>query len=410
MMTPPRDQRLPGGESCGKGFSLLELLVAMTVFLLISSVSFTLFTRHQALLSQEQLTVGLNVGLRNALSQIQLDVVNAGNGLILGTNVPAWPVGVTIINSNPSPEQCYQAATFNAAGALISLPVYNAACFDQMNVIVADPNTPAIHPCVLIGCTISTSAGTTAYGLTPSVIDPATGVNFTAAQLASQFKAGDPVLFVQSCAGGGHANGSSGCAFTTAILSSAGGTTTSPPGCGATCVTLSFGSTLAGGGNPVANDPYQMTVNAPAAELTDQFGPNDWVVRLLPITYTVNANHTDSQNQPDPQLVRTQGNPPSQNILMDQVIAFKVGAALWNNSNTSTFLYNYNAQSYTTGSNPPGTNANQFNLIRSVRVSIIGRTEPNAANPYRNAFDQGPYEIRGNSVIVDPRNLTMNSD
>jgi hypothetical protein len=142
-----------------------------------------------------------------------------------------------------------------------------------------------------------------------------------------------------------------------------------------------------------------MTTNAPAAELTDQFSQNDWVVRLLPITYTVNANHVDGSNQSDPQLVRTQAGIP--NVLMDQVIAFKVGAALWNNV-TSTFQYNYDAKTYST--------PYQYNLIRSVRASIIGRTEPNPTNPYRNPFDQGPYQIRGNSVIVDPRNLTMNSD
>jgi len=146
-----------------------------------------------------------------------------------------------------------------------------------------------------------------------------------------------------------------------------------------------------------------MTSYAPYTELTDTFGPGDWVVRLLPITYSVNAN-----NPNDPQLVRAQAG--TQYVLMDQVIGFKVGAALWNNYNTSTFQYNYNAASYTTGSNPAGTNAYQYNLIRSVRVSIIGRTQPDPTNPYRNAFDWGPYQIRGNSIVVDPRNLTMNSD
>jgi prepilin-type N-terminal cleavage/methylation domain-containing protein len=394
MMMFPRGPRLRRGNISGEGFSLLELLVAMAIFLIISSVSFSLFSRHQALLGQEQMTVGLNIGLRNALSQIQLDVVNAGNGLILGPNVPAWPVGVTIINSDPTPAQCNPTASYP--------PVYAAACFDQLNVIVADPNTPALHPCASTGCTISTSAGNTAAGLVPQVIDPATGVLYTAAQLATQFKAGDQVLFVQSCVGGGrsNANGSSGCAFTTAVLSSAGGTTTAPAGCATGCVSLTFSSTLSGGGNNVSNDPYQMTTNAPAAELTDQFGQNDWVVRLLPINYSVNATHVDSGNQSDPQLVRTQAGIP--NVLMDQVIAFKVGAALWNNVSTSTFQYNYDYKTYST--------PYQYNLIRSVRASIIGRTEPNPTNPYRNPFDSGPYEIRGNSVIVDPRNLTMNSD
>ena len=58
----------------------------------------------------------------------------------------------------------------------------------------------------------------------------------------------------------------------------------------------------------------------------------------------------------------------------------------------------------------PHIHPNEFNLIRSVRVSIIGRTQPNPTNPYRNPFDSGPYQIRGNSIIVNPRNLTMNND
>jgi prepilin-type N-terminal cleavage/methylation domain-containing protein len=405
MMTPSRSQRLRRGKAPSEGFSLIELLVAMAVFLIIGSVSFTLFSKHQALLSEEQMTVGLNIGLRNALAQVQLDVVNAGNGLnVGGTNIPAWPVGVTIINSDPTPEQCFQAATFNEAGALISLPVYYAACFDQLNVVVVDPNTPPIHSCAATGCSLVTSAGatTTLNGQPPPP--------YTASQIYGNFHAGDKVLFVQSCsASGGHAAAnSSGCMFTTAILAGVGAVNTSAPGCAAGCVNLTFNSTLVGGGNNASNDPLGMTTNAPAAVLTDQYGPGDWVVRLLPITYKVDATHVDSTNEPDPQLIRTQAGVA--NALMDQVIGFKVGAALWNNANTSTFQYNYNAASYSTGFDPPGTNAYQYNLIRSVRVSIIGRTEPNPTNPYRNLFDQGPYQIRGNSIIVDPRNLTMNND
>ena len=84
----------------------------MTVFLVVSAASFTLFSRHETLLSQTQGIAGLNIGLRNALSQIQMDVVNAGSGVIQGPNVPAWPVGVTIINSNPTTAQCNPSATY----------------------------------------------------------------------------------------------------------------------------------------------------------------------------------------------------------------------------------------------------------------------------------------------------------
>jgi hypothetical protein len=78
---------------------------------------------------------------------------------------------------------------------------------------------------------------------------------------------------------------------------------------------------------------------------------------------------------------------------MDQVIGFKVGAAWWNNPLEATegnFSYDYNSVDY----------GNNFTLVRAVRVSIIGRTAPIA----------GQYQIRGSSIVVNPRNLTMSND
>jgi hypothetical protein len=51
-----------------------------------------------------------------------------------------------------------------------------------------------------------------------------------------------------------------------------------------------------------------------------------------------------------------------------------------------------------------------YTLVRAVRVTLIGRTTP-STDPtyrYRNPFDLGAYQIRGSSIIVNPRNLTMN--
>jgi hypothetical protein len=51
-----------------------------------------------------------------------------------------------------------------------------------------------------------------------------------------------------------------------------------------------------------------------------------------------------------------------------------------------------------------------YTLVRAVRATLIGRTTP-SSDPtyrYRNPFDLGAYQIRGSSIIVDPRNLTMN--
>jgi len=377
-------------------------MVAMAVFMIVSAVSFDLFSRHQALLSEEQLNAGLNIGLRNSLAQVQLDLVNSGNGLILGINVPAWPVGVTIHNSDPTALTCDPMAS--------SPPVYAAACFDSMHVVLADPATPPLNPCTTTNCTISTSS-------TNSITGPPASP-YTVAQVAGNFQSGDQILFVKSCSGGNSvappAGLTSGCQFTTVTLTAAGAATAVGPGCPLGCVTLNYNETLSGGSNSACaslvnicppptgpsgcNDPLGMTINgiSPAGDLTDTFSQYDWVVRLSPITYCVNTANTA-----DPQLMRVQSG--TANALMDQVVGFKVGAALWNNPTaTSTFQYNYNSNTYPI--------ANEFNLIRSVRVSLIGRTQPNPTNPYRNPFDQGPYQIRGNSIIVNPRNLTMNND
>jgi hypothetical protein len=428
----------------------------MTVFLIVSAASFTLFSRHEALLSQTQGIAGLNIGLRNALGQIQMDVVNSGSGVIQGPNVPAWPVGVTIINSNPTAAQCNPSATTPAT--------YASACFDQLNVVTVDTTTPPIQP--TNSCTTSefdTSAGA---ALLATVANPPTGTQLTAAQVAAKYFNGDKLLFVQ---------GEPPYNYTTAILTANGTTSGSN-------VKLTFNPTLGisgsypnGGNNspgnpnatpPVlpANDPISMTVYAPGSEVTRLYCSTDFVLRMLPITYSVSVTNTS-----DPQLTRTQAG--TTNVLMDQVIGFKVGAA-WRNSNLaqSTVSTNYETVTYISGTvfpsdgswtnqtitiggsyytvasvqataNPPtltlttgqdagwqtnvtlngpitqtytydysnGDYNSDYALVQAVRVTLIGRTTPSTdpTYTYRNPFDLGPYQIRGSSVIVNPRNLTM---
>jgi prepilin-type N-terminal cleavage/methylation domain-containing protein len=437
-----RERQFPRRKATAEGFSLLELAVAMAVFLVVSSAAFSLFSRHETLLGQEQGMSGLNIGLRNALSQLQMDVVNAGSGVIQGPNVPAWPVGVTIINSNPTTAQCNPSSTNPAT--------YTAACFDQLNVVTVDTTTPPIQP------TNSCSTGEfDTSGSTPllaTVANPPTGTALTAAQVAAKYFSGDKILFVQ---------GTSPYMYTTAVLTSNGSTSGSS-------VKLTFNPTLAGGtnspGTPPANDPISMTVNAPASELTNLYCSSDFVLRMLPITYSVNVT-----NASDPQLTRTQAGATS--VVMDQVIGFKVGAA-WRNNNISqsTVSTNYETVTYISGTpfpsdgswtnqtiainnadyvvtsvspstNPPtltlaagqdagwqtnvtlngpitqtfsydylnGDYNSDYALVRAVRVTLIGRTTPSTdpTYTYRNPFDLGPYQIRGSSIIVNPRNLTM---
>jgi hypothetical protein len=82
------------------------------------------------------------------------------------------------------------------------------------------------------------------------------------------------------------------------------------------------------------------------------------------------------------------------------VIGFKIGATIWNSAaNTSSDFYAFDASSY----------GHNYSLIRSVRLSVIGRTAPNQSggSSFKNSFDQGNYQIQAISVAINPRNLSM---
>jgi hypothetical protein len=100
-------------------------------------------------------------------------------------------------------------------------------------------------------------------------------------------------------------------------------------------------------------------------------------------------------NPQNPTLVRTQGTGGPATVVADQIIGFKVGA--WN---TVTNQYEYTATNYN----------DDWSSIKSVRLSLIGRTNPQtAANTgYKNTFDNGSYRVEGVSIVVNPRNLSMN--
>ena len=73
-----------------------------------------------------------------------------------------------------------------------------------------------------------------------------------------------------------------------------------------------------------------------------------------------------------------------------------------------TSYYFYNPATYTISTT--NDSAYLFSLVRSLRVSLIGRTQPSSdpSFTFRNAFDQGAYYVQGASVIVAPRNVSMN--
>ncbi len=344
------------------GFSLVELLVALVVFLIVSGAAFSLYTRNQPLFTQEQNLAALNVGLRNAVAQLQIDLANSGTGFYVGANIPDFPIGVTLIN-NPAGTSCYSATT----------GTYTASCFDTLNIIATDPNTPPVHP---------EDIGSNCVSTTSSILFTQPGAGMTAAQTAALFHTGDQLLLVKS----------DGSQMTTTVLTKDGGVSGSK-------VQLQHNPTGANGTNGSLLDPLGISTNA-NNKLGTTFCLSDWVLKLAPITYQV-----DTSSPNNPKLTRTQSGITS--VVSEQVIGFKVGATLWNSAaGTSSEQYNFDASTY---GNPPGSDPYDYTLVRSVRVSLIGRTTPSTDPTYtfRNTFDGRAYQIQGASVVVNPRNLSM---
>jgi hypothetical protein len=224
---------------------------------------------------------------------------------------------------------------------------------------------------------------------------------------AGNYKSGDQLLFVTN----------SGSQYTTIKLSANATTGTGalnvliklPVASHTTTSATTPGLNTAGASGP---DKYDMTTHANSM-LGESFCPTDWVLRLIPIQYAV-----DISNPTNPTLTRTVAGVAqtlSQKTLATQIIGFKIGASLFNSTtDTDSTTYCFDAKKY--DSNCPGiadgsSGAWTYNytLVRSVMVSLIGRTRPVTDPTYvfRNSFDSGPYEIQGVSVVVNPRNMSM---
>jgi prepilin-type N-terminal cleavage/methylation domain-containing protein len=353
------------------GFSLLELLVAVSVFLLVSAASFTLFSRHQALLSKEQGLAGLSLMTRNTLTQIELDAINAGAGMVTGVNVPNSPVGVTVINT-ASASSCYNSTT----------KTYTSNCFDTLNIIAIDPNTPPMSVHTSSGGCVTTSAAAAYYVTVPS--------GYTGSALAANFQSGDEVLLVSS----------TGATYSAAILTSAGSYSSSTG-----YISLAHNATASNG--TYTSDPLGI-ISHLNSKIGTSFCSTDWLMRLRPIIYTVDT----TTNSSDPTLTRqiyTSGTPAT---VMDQVLSFRCGEQLWNSATTgdrTSYFYDPSVFPSPSGS---GTDPYDFTIVRSLRVSLIARTKPSTDPNYSfvNAFDGGAYQVFGSSITVNPRNMSLNDN
>jgi prepilin-type N-terminal cleavage/methylation domain-containing protein len=376
------------------GFTLVELLVAMFIFGVISASAFGLMAQHQPLFNQQQIQASLNISMRNAIAQLQSDIVNGGSGYYNNVNVPNWPVGVVITN-NPQPPAAPLGPTDDCRTGTTA---YGVNCFDSLTVIVSDPATTPVNPIASTTGTIPTPANA-GKCVTPTtdthnytkiyLLPPANPPGITAAAYAQNFHNGDQILLVTS----------TGSSYTTTQLTHDGQTAVVGV---TTYVVLTHGTTYADGHNDASDDVTGMSVHS-IDQTGSMFCDTDWVIRLIPVKYYV-----DLTNTTDPKLTRqTLAYGGNTSVLAEQVIGFKVGAALINaTGTTSTSTYNFNSSTFQL---PSGTTGYDYTMIRSVMISLVGRTPPveDPTYVFRNSFDGGPYQIQGISIVVNPRNMSM---
>jgi prepilin-type N-terminal cleavage/methylation domain-containing protein len=409
------------GFGTSRGFSLLEMLVAMTVFLVIAGAAFSLFNRHLAFVTEQQNLSSVNIGMRNAMSQLELDLAAAGPNLFssvqqAGTPVAPFSLGVIVRNNTPA------ASGACAPNANWAYPT-NAACFDSLTIVNTKPCGAGSSPVLQIddpgNSTESLSASSIVWG---NNFNP--GANL--ANDASCFVAGDEILVIQpstgvplTCDNGVQSNYCMGVVTLTKNAQVSGGKIQlqhNPTGAGSDPLGVIF--------NPSGVNNYSNANGLGVGYSNGAFivnlgkGSNDITYAILPNPAVAN----------DDQLMRCNGatcTAANAQVLADQVIGFKVGAILWDNYQTNATddaNFFYDASKYCSDAiagadcsttPPPANDPYDFTLIRAIRVSMVARTTPNAdvvvLRNLRNGFDGGPYLVQQGSVAVDLRSIT-NSD
>lgn len=407
-----------------QGFTLVELLVSMGVFMIVCGAAFSLFNQHAKLVTRQQSLSGVNIGMRNAMSQFEMDLAGAGQNVLAGASTTTtFGLGVIIQNNvvGTAPNCTPDAATW-------AYPV-PSSCFDSMTVINMKPCTTAggtTAPVLVVnqnGGSVSVSNSSVLWGDDPN--NPGNAAVW--ANDSTCYKQGDELLVISQPNGGPqpacNANGVSGFCMSFIVLTRDGNATGSgiqlqhnPTGAGSDPLGL-FATTVGGNNFNKANGLNYAFPNGSSYIVDLGTGGQD-------ITYAVLTNPA---NAADPQLVRCLGvscTAANSQVLTDQVIGFKIGAALWDsaagNGGTDIANFFYNAQNYCNGAlpgancfaTPPTANdAYDFSLVRAVRISMIGRTTPRSdpnTSTLQNGFDNGPYWVQQASVVVDLRNMSIN--
>ena len=404
-----------------RGFSLIELLVATAIFVVVAGSAFSLFNRHVALAAKQETLSGVNIGMRNAMSQLEMDLSGAAQNLLGSVpNTPTFSLGVIIQNNVPG--------SAGITGCIANTQSWayptSSACFDSLTVIVPKSNAPVLS----ITDSEDLKSTTTINATDPNLVLPDATLTADLTRDAGSFAAGDELLILEP---GGGLNCSPNTAFSTYCMTAV--TLTANAAVAGSAITLPHNLVGAGGAplncpGPTCTDPLGIIFSAThnpnftnALTATPSVN-NTYIIDLgngaNNITYAVQANPA---NAADTQLVRCTGAacaPGNSQVLADEVVGFKVGAALWDYRwLTDIASYFYDSSKYCNGqdttvdctANPAPTNdPYDYSLVRSVRMSLIARTAPHAdlsLNRFTNGFDGGPYMVQQSSVVVDLRNM-----
>ena len=368
------------------GFSLVELMVAMSVFLIVGGAAISLVRRHMPLFNSAQNQTNLNITLRNAVAQFQMEVVNAGTGFAGTTPTTFSPMGVTI--SKATNAACSTTAT------------YVAGCFDAFTMIAVDNTLPLLapegDPTKSPIPNADTSSGTV------YLTNPAGGTlaNYTA--WAALLPHGTELMLVQ-----GGTDIPAGQALISIVTVDTATPNASYITVATTSKTINGNGCLTGttNGTPDATDPLQDPLGlydpAECGRFTATFSPGlDYVVKLIDgATYKV-----DTTNPANPKLVRS--TPAGTDTIAEQIIGFTVGA--WSSEKCPGCPVGaIPTPGYTTN---PLDYGKDWASIRSLQIQIVARATPNSDNPstFKNSYDGGNYQVQGVSVVVNPRNLNTN--
>ncbi len=414
-------------------------MIAMALFLVMAGAAFTLFNQHVELASRQQNLSAVNIGLRNAMAQLEIDLASAGQNLL--SSVPQSPNATTsfslgvIIHNNVSGN----AAACTVNKTTWAYPV-SSVCFDSLEVInpkpcsgcgATYPSAPYVPVLTITDSSDDLSTTSTMLAADANPADP-----LSLATVAANFQTGDELLIL---------NPTSTAVPPNTPHCSGNAVSTSQSGYCMTVVTLTANASISGSNLQLTHTltgTNGKPLNCPGTSCTDPLGliydlsaPSslNYYPALTPGKFGTSAQtgyvidlgsgagdiwysvQQDPSNSSDTQLMRCVGGPcngTNEQELTDQVIGFKAGAALWNQASTTDIgTYFYNAANYCNGafancttSPAPTNDPYDFSLVRSVRISMIART---TFTQFKNGFDGGPYLVQQASTVVDLRNASM---